>query len=143
MRIRASAIIRYKGKIILIKREKGYGESKITYYVIPGGGVEMDEDVKTATHREIEEEIGIKIKLSDEFYHLENEEKNEYFFIADYESGEIGTGTGPEFTSRDYEKYGSYEVVLVEKEKINNLNLLPPEIKEYIMNLGTSFFSAK
>ena len=40
MRIRASAIIRYKEKIILIKREKGYGNEKITYYVMPGGGVE-------------------------------------------------------------------------------------------------------
>ena len=90
------------------------------------------EDVKTATHREIEEEIGIKIKLSDECFHLENEEKNEYFFVADYESGEIGTGTGPEFTNSDYEKYGSYEIVLVSKDEIGELNLLPPEVKEYI-----------
>ena len=133
MRTRVAAIINYNNKIVLIKREKGFGTEQRLYYVIPGGGVEEDEVLEEAVKREIMEEIGIEILLRKEKFHLRTKEKNEYFFLADYFSGEVGTGYGPEFTSRDYEKYGNYEVVLVDKENIKNLNLMPPEIKEYII----------
>lgn len=133
MRIRASAIIRHDGKIILVKRQKGYDDKKVTYFVIPGGGVEEGEDITTATMREIDEEIGITVRLTDECFKLKTDEKEEYFFVADYESGEIGTGMGPEFTSRDYDKYGSYEIITVGKDEIDSLNLMPPEAKEYIL----------
>lgn len=132
-RVRASAIIKYDGKIILIKREKGYDENKRTYYVIPGGGVEESEDLIEATVREIDEELGITIDFSGECFHLETEEKDEYFYVASYKSGTLGTGTGPEFTEGDYDRYGSYEVVLKTKEEIETLNLLPSEAKEYIL----------
>ena len=103
------------------------------YYVIPGGGVEENETVLAATKREIVEELGIEIDISDEYFYLEKENANEYFYIADYVSGKIGSGTGPEFTNRDVEKYGTYEVKLVDMKDIKNINLLPPEVKDYIL----------
>jgi len=57
----------------------------------------------------------------------------QYFYIAEYVSGEVGTGDGPEFTSPDYQKYGSYNIEVVPYEEIKNINLQPVEIKEIII----------
>lgn len=136
-RIRASAIVFFDSKLITVYREKMVNGVLKKYYVIPGGGVEENEAIEEATKREILEEVGIDIELTDKYFYLEKEDAEEYFYIANYVSGIIGTGTGPEFTDRDIEKYGTYEIKLVEKDEIKNINLLPPEAKEYILtNLG-------
>ena len=101
--------------------------------MIPGGKVEDGETIEYATKREILEEVGINIELTDKYFYLEKENSEEYFYISNYISGTIGTGTGPEFTDRDIQKYGTYEIKLVPKEEIKNINLLPPEVKEYIL----------
>lgn len=133
-RIRASAIIFVDNKLITVYREKIINGVLKKYYVIPGGGVEDNETIEEATKREISEEVGIDIVLTDKYFYLEKEDAEEYFYIANYVSGKIGTGTGPEFTNRDVEKYGTYEIRLVEKDDVKNINLLPPEAKEYILS---------
>ena len=133
-RIRASAIIFTDNKLITVYREKIVNGALKKYYVIPGGGVEENETIELATKREILEEVGIDIELTNKYFYLEKEDAEEYFYIANYVSGTIGTGTGPEFTNRDIERYGTYEIKLVEKNEIKNINLLPPEAKEYILN---------
>jgi len=133
-RIRASAIVLIDNKLITVYREKIVNGALKKYYVIPGGGVEAGETIELATKREILEEVGIDIELTNKYFYLEKEDAEEYFYIANYVSGTIGTGTGPEFTNRDIERYGTYEIKLVEKNEIKNINLLPPEVKEYILN---------
>lgn len=132
-RTRAAAIIIYEGKLITIYREKVVDGVKKKYYVIPGGGVEKGETVIEATKREVVEELGIEIEVTDKYFYLEKENANEYFYIANYVSGIVGTGTGPEFTNRNVEKYGTYEVKLIELDEVKNINLMPPEVKEYII----------
>ena len=132
-RIRASAIIMYNEKLITIYREKMIDGRIKKYYVIPGGGVEESESILDAIKREILEEVGIEIDIMDEFFFLEKEDAKEYFYVANYVSGIIGTGTGPEFTNRNVKKYGTYKVKLIPKEEIYKINLLPPEVKEYII----------
>lgn len=132
-RIRAAAIIFINGKLITIYREKLINGILKKYYVIPGGGVEENETLEEATKREILEELGINIELTEKYFYFEKEDAEEYFYIANYIDGTIGTGTGPEFTNRDIEKYGTYEVKLVSKEEIKDINLLPPEVKNYIL----------
>jgi len=133
-RIRASAIVFVDSKLITVYREKIIDGILKKYYVIPGGGVEDNETVEEATKREILEEVGIDIELTDKYFYLEKENAEEYFYIANYVSGTIGTGTGPEFTNRDIEKYGTYEIRLAPKDEIKNINLLPTEVKKYILN---------
>ena len=132
-RIRASAIIFVDNKLITVYREKMIDGNLKKYYVIPGGAVEENETVDVAAKREILEEVGIDIELTDKHFYLEKEEAEEYFYIANYISGPIGAGTGPEFTDRDVNKYGTYEIKLVPKQQIKEINLLPPEVKEYII----------
>lgn len=133
-RTRAACIIIYNGKLITIYREKIVNGKLKKYYVIPGGGVEKGETILEAAKREIMEELGIEIEVTDKYFYLEKEDAKEYFYIAKYVLGKIGSGTGPEFTNRNVEKYGTYEVKVVDVSEVKNINLMPPEVKEYILN---------
>ena len=59
-RIRVSAILRWKGRMLLCRHEKPGKE----YWLLPGGGVNTGESLVDALHRELAEEIGIDERLS-------------------------------------------------------------------------------
>jgi 8-oxo-dGTP diphosphatase len=54
-RIRVSAILRWRGRILLCRHEKG----DRGYWLLPGGGVNSGESLTRALHRELAEEVGI------------------------------------------------------------------------------------
>ena len=58
-RIRVSAVLRWRGRILLCRHEKPGKE----YWLLPGGGVNSGESLVDALHRELAEEIGIDEKL--------------------------------------------------------------------------------
>ena len=58
-RIRVSAILRWKGLVLLCRHEKPGKE----YWLLPGGGVNGGESLIDALHRELAEEIGIDDQL--------------------------------------------------------------------------------
>ena len=58
-RIRVSAILRWRGRILLCRHEKPGKE----YWLLPGGGVNSGESLVDALHRELAEEIGIDEEL--------------------------------------------------------------------------------
>lgn len=131
---RASAIIPYEDGLIVIKRVKGNLKNKEEYYTIPGGGQEEGESIEDATLREIQEELGIEIELTGKYYELESQDRKQYFFIAKYKSGRIGSGTGEEMTNANYERYGRYLIEIIKKEEIKNIRLLPEKIKDRILS---------
>ncbi len=131
---RASAIIPYRGGLIVIRRIKGNNENREEYYTIPGGGQEEGESIEEATLREIREELGIEVELTDKCYELESQGRKQYFFVAEYKSGQIGSGNGEEMTNINYEKYGAYIPEIISANKIKNIKLLPKEIKDIIIS---------
>ena len=59
-RIRVSAILRWRGRVLLCRHEKpGRGE----YWLLPGGGVNSGESLTDALYRELAEECGIDSDL--------------------------------------------------------------------------------
>ncbi len=54
-RIRVSAILRWRGRLLLCRHEKGDRE----YWLLPGGGVNSGESLVDALHRELAEEVGL------------------------------------------------------------------------------------
>lgn len=132
----ARAVILIDGKVVLIRRKRyNNGELIRDYYVIPGGHLDENETFEEAVIREVKEELGIDVSITNEILHEYNEDLNidEKFFECKYVSGKLGTGVGEEWTNPDIEKYGSYEIILVEIDKIEDLNLLPTNIKKIII----------
>ena len=58
-RIRVSAILRWRGSVLLCRHEKADRH----YWLLPGGGVNSGESLVTALHRELVEELGITDEL--------------------------------------------------------------------------------
>ena len=54
-RIRVSAILRWRGRILLLRHEKATGEA----WLLPGGGVRTGESLISALRRELWEETGL------------------------------------------------------------------------------------
>ena len=54
-RIRVSAILRWRERLLLCRHEKPGKE----YWLLPGGGVNSGESLVDGLHRELEEELGV------------------------------------------------------------------------------------
>ena len=116
-----------KDKIISIKRTKYVGGkvSKV-YYTFPGGHVEGNETCVETLIREVEEELSIKVKNIEEFEHIYNEElkRDELFYTCVYSSGVLSKGNGPEWQNPDCNKYGDYEIVVIDVADVEKYNFL-------------------
>ena len=136
-RIRVAGIVPMQGGIALMHRigvikRKDYQE----YYTFPGGGLEEGENLEEGTIREIKEEFGINVKIVKKLYEMVSEKFNqkEYFFLCEYKGGEFGTGEGPEFSNDPkYIESGKYIPEIVKKEELENILLLPEEIKKKLI----------
>jgi 8-oxo-dGTP diphosphatase len=58
-RVRVSAILRWRGRLLLCRHEKPGKE----YWLLPGGGVKSGESLMQALHRELVEELGIEEEI--------------------------------------------------------------------------------
>ena len=136
-RTRVAGIIFIDGKLAVMHRKDVLKRPEMPeYYTLPGGGLENGETLEEGTIREIKEEFGINVKVIKKLYEMESEKFNqkELFFLCEYESGEFGTGEGPEFSGDPkYIESGKYLPELIERENIEKINLMPPEIKEKII----------
>lgn len=141
MRIRVAGLIEMENGYALMHRinvkkkensTQPYGE----YYVFPGGGVEEDDKTfEEGVKREVLEEFGIEVEVKDKLYsRTVRDEFEEHLYYCIYKSGELGTGTGPEFSGDPkYIDRGKYIPCIVPKDEIRNIRLLPEEFKEKLL----------
>lgn len=91
-RVAIVVIIKKDGKILLGKRKGSHGDGT---WAMPGGHLEFKEKIFDCAHREISEEVGIKIKnlkhgpYTEDYFEKENKHYITIFVISDYESGEV------------------------------------------------------
>lgn len=130
---RGAALIPYGDKIILMRRERGYGRHKKIYYTIPGGGKEEGETIRDTTIREIKEELGIDVELTELFMQFETSKRKQYIFIGKYINGVIGSGEGEEFEDNDYNENGGYFPELVSYNQFKKIRLVPLNLKRAII----------
>jgi len=135
MRERVRAIIFSGDDLVLIKRIRSGREP---YWTFPGGVVNKSENHAQALERECMEELGMKIKVGALFWEgdldIYKEKQKQYYYLCEIISGQIGTGQGPEFApDKDIVGWGTHQVVTVPKAKIVEINLLPKEVKNRVI----------
>ena len=90
---RGAAIIAQGDKIILMRRERGFGKNKQIYYTIPGGGREEGEKIEETAIREIKEELGVRVRIGALIDTIEYDYPNfhlvMYCFFCELIEGEI------------------------------------------------------
>lgn len=136
-RIRVAGVIPMKEGIAFMHRmgvnkRKDYQE----YYTFPGGGLEEGETPEEGTIREIKEELGIQVRIVRKWHEIYSEKFNrrEIFYLCEYIEGEFGTGEGPEFSNDPrYVDSGKYIPEIIKKEEIENILLLPLEVKNKLI----------
>lgn len=116
--------------ILLIKRIK----KERTYYVIPGGGLEKNETLEEGVIREVKEELGITVSVGNLIGTDDFQNTRHYFFDCTYQSGILGTGTGPEYTDPNYEGEGQYIPIAIPLAKLEEIELIPSVIKSLIID---------
>ncbi|MER5757790.1 NUDIX domain-containing protein [Streptomyces sp. NPDC002082] len=105
------------------------------YQVLVGGGVEpQDADLEGALLREIHEEIAGEAVNLHPFCQLENDKgETEHFYLARIVVWNFDDRTGPEFAYDDRGEYLLEEVPLT-VEAVDALNLMPPQIKDALLD---------
>ena len=126
MRKCARVIIIDNSKILLIHRIKHGRE----YYVLPGGGIEDTESPEMTAIREVQEEMSLDISIDKLLWEFEDEFNLGYYFLAKDFSGKLKLG-GPEASRQSDDNIYSFEWVAL--ERLNEINLVPQEIKNKIL----------
>jgi 8-oxo-dGTP diphosphatase len=115
---RSAAIIILGGKLLLFHRQKPGRD----YYILPGGGVELDESFEEACIREVKEETGLDVLSLSLASRYITQEKEENYYLCSVTPGEPVLG-GNEAARNSPED--SYTFVWADAAGLEGLNLLP------------------
>ena len=126
MRNRAGIILYSKNKILLIKRIK----NSCLYWVAPGGGLKEGESFECAAKRELYEETGLCVKEINDFVTLNMTDGTEKYYIVTVSDTYDARLQGEEVKRSD--ESNQYVPEWVAISKLNEVNLLPSELKKYI-----------
>jgi len=129
MRIRAGCILIEDNKLALIERHRADRH----YFSFPGGGVDEGETYEQAAVREIEEELGVKVRLIRKIADVKVNARMQYYFLAERVSGEFGTGIGEEYDEYD-PAFGTYQPLWMPIAQLLDHNVLPRKLAELVFH---------
>ncbi|MBQ7503604.1 NUDIX hydrolase [bacterium] len=124
IRIRVAVIIRKDNKILLIEHHK----NSQYYWLLPGGGLEYQEDIKACAERELKEETNLDIKVGDLAFISEaiNPDGSRHLiqlvFFAEQTGGELKLGDEERLHSLRY----------IDISELESLQMYPPVAKHII-----------
>lgn len=127
-RWRSAVILVQDGRVALIERRR----SGRLYYVFPGGGIEPGESPAQAAIREVQEELGLEVRLGPLLARVFYRGNRQYYFRATEVRGHFGTGSGPEMDATDDSATGSYKPVWVQITDLPLLTIYPQAVADVV-----------
>jgi 8-oxo-dGTP pyrophosphatase MutT (NUDIX family) len=95
------------------------------YFVFPGGSIEENESEEAALVREIKEETGLTVISFKKLFNLENQGKDEVYFLINEFEGQVALG-GPEKERMNEDNV--YELQWLDLSRVKEMdNLYPHE----------------
>ena len=116
-------------QLLLIHRWKNGKE----YFVIPGGGVNLNETVLQAAQREIREELGwtLSEKVLKPAFSFQNTDKLEVYFFTAISDRPAPAIQGEELLRSNH--YNRYQPEWIMIDKLDQLNLQPVTLKNLLL----------
>ncbi len=131
LNVRAGAIIIHNGKVLLHKNAKS------DHYCIIGGRVQIGEDSKATAEREVEEELGKKIKTTrfiatiENFFKMDEKNYHEYFFLWEAEFvNDEDKKIEETLKNKEGKKYLSYQWVKI--DDLDKYNIVPEVVRDIL-----------
>ena len=128
-RVRATALVVRSENILMMHRIKN-GEE---YWVLPGGGVEANENSKEAVLRELKEETNLTANKVKELFDFSDEVQRERIFLIEDAAGEeikIGDGTNEQKSNNENNQF---HLVWLPIKKIPFTIIYPNKTKQCLM----------
>jgi mutator protein MutT len=104
MRTRAVALLIQNDSIAVMERHRAGRH----YFTFPGGGMDEGETPQQAVVREVEEELGIQIRVERLVAEVWFNGNRQLYFLVEQTGGTFGTGSGEEFTKGYDATHGTY-----------------------------------
>ena len=131
LNVRAAALIIHNNKILT------HRNINKDHYCIPGGRIEIGESSEETVKREIQEELGKKIKIEkylttiENFFELEGKKYHEIYFLykAEFENEE-DKKIDYKMQNKEGKDYLQYH--WLDLDKIDEYNILPECIKQVL-----------
>lgn len=127
MRVRAGCILIENDRVALIERHRAGRH----YFTFPGGGVDQGESHEYAAVREMQEELGLHVRVIRKIAEVHFNGNLQPYFLVETEAGEFGTGTGKEFGEYDPTR-GTYHPVWMPVGEIIRQNVVPRTLAELV-----------
>ncbi|MFL5918081.1 MAG: NUDIX domain-containing protein [Gaiellaceae bacterium] len=118
---RSAVVVRNEGRVALIKRVR----AGHTYFLFPGGGIELGELPAEAAEREAREELGLSVVLGPRLLIEEYRGETQHYFSASAIGGEFGSGKVEELRTSGTTDDGTYEPVWVDVRDLLHYDVRP------------------
>jgi 8-oxo-dGTP diphosphatase len=128
---RAAAIIIENKSLLVIHRIKNGRE----YYILPGGGIESNENIEAACIREVKEETGLHVTQLSPIFAYNNQGNSETYFRVQVISGTPILGK-PEVDQHSPED--QYLLEWIAYDQLSKINLLPDAAKTLCLEIMQS-----
>jgi 8-oxo-dGTP diphosphatase len=128
VKARAAVILIQNDKIALIERHR----SGRHYFVFPGGKIEASETPAVAAQREIEEELGLEVKIGPIVAEVWYQGTPQYYFLANRTGGQFGHGSGTEMNSPLDSEKGSYHPIWLRMDDLPKHQVLPKLVADFV-----------
>jgi len=116
------------GKVALIERRRA---GKL-YYVFPGGGTEYGEWPTETVAREVEEELGLQVRIVRMIAEVIYRDRPQYYFLVERLGGEFGTGQGEEMGNSPHSRSGSFTPVWVPVDELQERIIHPASVVKLV-----------